>query len=68
MTSQNVYAPVIAPFGVDYSIASLRNDVYFNGTYYYGVVIHRQHLDVCYVNRVMLQQFKLSHGKVNEKN
>lgn len=65
MTSQTAYAPVIAPFGVDFTLASLRSDVYFNGTYFYGAVVHRQHLDVCYVNRVTLQQFPLSHGKVN---
>lgn len=67
MTSRNVYVPVATPFGVDFTMSSLRSDIYFNDSYYYGVVIHRQHLDVCFVNRVMLQQFPLSYGKVGSK-
>lgn len=64
MTSRNVYAPVVTPLGVDFTMPSLRSDIYFNGSHYYGVIVHRQHLDVCFVNRVELQQFPLSHGKV----
>lgn len=68
MTSQNVYAPVITPFGVDFTLPSLRSDIYFNRSYYYGIILHRSHLDVCYVNRVILEGFPLSHGKVKLNN
>lgn len=64
VTSQTAYAPVIATFGVDFTLPSLRSDIYFNGTYYYGATIHRHNLDVCYLNKITLQQFPLSHGKV----
>lgn len=64
-TSHRAYAPVLAPLAVDFSLSSLRTDIYFDGSYYYGLIIHRQLLDVCFADKILLQQFPLSHGKVN---
>ncbi|KAB0803931.1 hypothetical protein PPYR_00901 [Photinus pyralis] len=61
------YLPVTHDFGVDFTVPSLRTGIEVNGKEYVGVIVQRQHLDVCFSDRVLLQQFPLSHGTVNLK-
>ncbi|KAL3288965.1 hypothetical protein HHI36_003408 [Cryptolaemus montrouzieri] len=51
--------------GVDISLPSFRSTVYFKGKEYMGLILHRQYLDVCFSDRVLLKQFPLSHGSIN---
>lgn len=60
-----VYTPVFNDLGVDFTVPSLRAGVLINGKEYIGAIFQRQHLDVCFSDRILLQQFPLSHGTVN---
>lgn len=65
MTSQTAYIPSSEDFGVDFTVPILRTGVFVAGKHYIGLVMHRQFLDVCFTDRVLLQQFPLSHGAVS---
>ncbi|KAF5292288.1 hypothetical protein FQA39_LY03322 [Lamprigera yunnana] len=62
-----VYSSADKDLGIDFTIPSLRTDVLINGKKYTGIILHRQHLDVCFSDRILLQRFPLSHGTVNIK-
>lgn len=59
------YIPTEAEAGVDFSFPIFRTNVYFKGKEYLGLTLHRQYLDVCYSDRVLLKQFPLSDGSVS---
>ncbi|XP_044745943.1 alpha-mannosidase 2 [Coccinella septempunctata] len=59
------YIPTEIEMGIDFSVPALRTNVYFKGKEYLGLILHRQYLDVCFSDRVLLQQFPLSDGSVN---
>ncbi|KAJ8936612.1 hypothetical protein NQ314_012227 [Rhamnusium bicolor] len=63
--SNGAYSSVDQEFGVDFSLATFKTNVYIKGSYHVGVVVHRQFLDICFSDRVLLRQFPLSHGTVN---
>lgn len=58
------YSPVTTDFGVDFTLPSLRTGLAIDEKNYIGVVLQRQHLDLCFADRILLQQFPLSDGKV----
>ncbi|KAF2897124.1 hypothetical protein ILUMI_09045 [Ignelater luminosus] len=59
------YSPVTTDFGVDFTLPSLRTGLTIDEKNYIGVVLQRQHLDLCFADRILLQQFPLSDGKIN---
>lgn len=63
--SMPAYSPVTTDFGVDFTLPILRTGLRVDGRDYVGMVLHRQHLDVCFSDRVLLKQFPLSHGSVS---
>ncbi|KAF5280266.1 hypothetical protein FQR65_LT03074 [Abscondita terminalis] len=65
--AQLLYSPVTYDLGVDFTIPSLRADVSINGREYIGITVQRQYLDVCFSDRILLEQFPLSHGSVKIK-
>lgn len=60
------YVSVVRELGVDISIPILRPSVFVNEKEHVGLVVHRMFLDVCYADRVLLEQFPLSHGEVRD--
>ncbi|KAJ8963436.1 hypothetical protein NQ318_018916 [Aromia moschata] len=62
--SNGAYTAVEQEFGVDFALPTLRLNVYVKGRSHTGFVIYRQFVDVCYADRVLLQQFPLSEGTV----
>lgn len=66
MTSQPAYTSVVLDLGVDFTLPILRTGVSVSGKDHIGMVVHRQFLDVCFTDRVLLQQFPLSHGTVSD--
>lgn len=66
MISERSYSPTTDDFGVDFTVPILRTAVVAN-TYddNIGLIIHRQQLDTCFADKMMLQQFPLSHGTVS---
>ncbi|XP_060536226.1 alpha-mannosidase 2-like [Cylas formicarius] len=62
----SVYAPDYQ-LGVDISIPVIRTDVFIKGKFHTGLVLHRQFLDTCFMDKVLAQQFPLSNGRVNLK-
>lgn len=63
-TSRGVYTSVDQDFGVDISMPSLR-PVIMKGKEKTGIVIHRQFVDICFSDRILLEQFPLSDGTVS---
>lgn len=56
---------LIEDFGVDFSMPVLKTNVRINGGNYFGVVVYRQFLDVCFADKDLLLQFPLSEGSVS---
>jgi alpha-mannosidase II len=63
--SQHSYLSVESEFGVDFMLPTLRTGVTLKGRDHVGFVLHRQFVDVCFSDRVLLKQFPLSQGTVN---
>lgn len=63
-TTMGSYVPTESEPGVDFSFPIFRTNVYFKGKEYLGLTIHRQYLDVCFSDRVLLKQFPLSDGSI----
>lgn len=63
--SRGAFTSVEQEFGVDFSMSMLRTNVIVKGKRHIGMVLHRQFLDVCFSDRVLLQQFPLSQGTVS---
>lgn len=63
--SKGAFVGVDQEFGVDFSMPMLKTNVFVKGKSHIGMVVHRQFLDVCFADRLMLQQFPLSHGFVS---
>lgn len=64
-TSASAYSPVSVDFGVDYTLPIFKTGVVVQSKEYVGLVLHRHHLDVCYTDRVLIQQFPMSRGSVS---
>ncbi|XP_030764706.1 alpha-mannosidase 2 isoform X1 [Sitophilus oryzae] len=63
-------AEVFAPsfeLGVDLSIPTFKTNLFIKEAYHTGLVIHRQFLDTCFLDKVLIKQFQLSDGKLNLK-
>lgn len=63
--SKGAFASEEQDFGVDFSMPMLKTNVFVKGKHYIGMILHRQFLDVCFSDRVLLQQFPLSQGSVS---
>lgn len=59
-----VYAPSFQ-LGVDMSMPIFKTNVFMKQSYHTGLVLHRQFLDTCFMDKVLIKQFPLSDGKVN---
>ncbi|XP_066143085.1 alpha-mannosidase 2 [Euwallacea fornicatus] len=59
-----VYAPEFN-LGVDISIPTFKTNVFIKAAYHTGLVLGRQYLDTCFLDKVLVKQFPLSEGKVN---
>lgn len=64
--SKGAYTSVEHDFGVDFSMDMLKTNVFVKGKSHIGMILHRQFLDVCFSDRVLLQQFPLSQGTVSK--
>lgn len=65
MSSQPGYTPVSKDIGVDISVPSLKTNVLVDNREYLAAIFHRKHLDLCFTDKVLLQQFPLSDGSVS---
>lgn len=60
----DVYAPEFQ-MGVDLAIVTFKTNVFIKGAYKTGLVLHRNYLDTCFSDNVLVKQFPLSDGKVS---
>lgn len=66
--SHSSYSHTSAEFGIDYVLAALKTGIFVKNKEYVGMILHRKHLDTCFMDQKSLEQFPLSHGTVNIKN
>ncbi|XP_050305536.1 alpha-mannosidase 2 [Anthonomus grandis grandis] len=59
-----VYAPEFQ-LGVDIIMPTFKTNIFVKGSDHTGLVLHRQFLDTCFSDQVLIKQFPLSNGKVN---
>lgn len=64
-TSDKFHIPAHSDMGVDYSLPVLRSGVTLKNKGYFGLVIHRKYLDLCYADTALLTRFPLSNGGVS---
>lgn len=68
MTSESGYSAIQNDLGVDVTVPFLQTGITINRKEdNIGLVLFRQNLDTCYSDRLLLQQFPLSHGMVSNK-
>lgn len=58
-----LYAPDFQ-LGVDLLIPTFKTNVLVKGIFHTGLVLHRQFLDTCFLDEVLIKEFPLSEGKV----
>ncbi|KAG5876746.1 hypothetical protein JTB14_033078 [Gonioctena quinquepunctata] len=63
--SSGGHAIVEREIGIDFSLPTLRTNIFIKERTYIGLIIHRQFLDVCFSNKHLLQRFRMSDGSVN---
>lgn len=68
MLSERGYTAITTDIGVDISVPFMQTGIMVNQRENnIGMVVQRQHLDTCYSDRILLQQFPLSYGTVSIK-
>ncbi|KAL1514294.1 hypothetical protein ABEB36_003573 [Hypothenemus hampei] len=60
----NFYSPDFQ-LGLDMSIPTFKTNIFIEESHHTGLVVHRQFLDLCFLDETLMKQFPLSHGKVN---
>ncbi|XP_056633702.1 alpha-mannosidase 2 [Diorhabda sublineata] len=56
---------LIDDFGIDYSMPVIKSNVRFGDRNYFGIVVFRRYLDVCFDDEDILRRFRLSDGSVS---